>query len=460
MRIPLWDILLRTKEGPIIEEKAFDLSIFKKTQELQKKYNIKYDPLSPIDVDGAMADRVFQAGIELYTSIGTYCTNTHRVVKLSEQELQTEIASCPDKIVLGQGTDRVEVWHRDVEGMQEPLVVAGIQTIPFSNEEIMFKMTKACAMDRSVDGLWGGFIPKIDGKYEVIAGTPSEIYQYRKTVEIMRRAVGAAGRPGIILINNAPSSLATIGMYSEEKGLRKTDGIESSGISEIKVNYDDLNRSAFGITNGIPIHGAHSSVIGGFSATPEGAAIAAVAGTLQLMAIHKADTARCGVVESMAKSRVTRKELWSAGTAIQGLNRNARLMIDGGIGDHPAAGPGTRQYFYESAAGHIVSTVTGGHSMGGTRKFIVGNIPNYGSPLESRWMGEVCKSATGMDRVTANRIVNYLLSHYEANLKDAPEGETFEKLYDLEKLEPLAHYQQMYEEVKDELEKQGLHFRQ
>jgi len=459
MRLPIWEILLRTKEGPFIEEKAFDLSIFRKAQELQKKYDIKYNPENPLDVDGAMADRVFQAGVEFYIAQGTYCTNTRRVIKLTEQELQAEIAACPDELEFGQGSDRVKVKHRDVEGNQEPMVVAGIQTIPFSNEEMMFQITKLCAEDRCVDGLWGGFIPKIDGKYDVIAGTPSEIYQYRKTVEIMRRSVEAAGRPGMVLINNAPSSLATIAMYSEENGLRKTDGIESSGISEIKVNYDDLNRSAFGLTNGIPIHGAHSSVIGGFSATPEGAAIVAVAGTLQLMAVHKADTARCGVVESMAKSRVTRKELWAAGTAIQGLSRNTRLMIDGGIGDHPGAGPGTKQYFYESAAGHIVSTVTGGHSMGGTRKFIVGNTPNYGSPLESRWMGETCKGAVGMDRITANRLVNYLLSQYEAKLKEPPEGETFERLYDLEKLEPLPNYMKLYEEVKEELRNQGLDFK-
>jgi hypothetical protein len=97
--------------------------------------------------------------------------------------------------------------------------------------------------------------------------------------------------------------------------------------------------------------------------------------------------------------------------------------------------------------------------MGGTRKFIVGNTPNYGSPLESRWMGEVCKGATGMDKMTANRLVNYLLSQYESKLKDAPEGETFEKLYDQDKLEPLQHYWKLYEEVKEELRHLGLDFR-
>jgi hypothetical protein len=64
-----------------------------------------------------------------------------------------------------------------------------------------------------------------------------------------------------------------------------------------------------------------------------------------------------------------------------------------------------------------------------------------------------------MDRVTANRIVKYLLAKYEDKLRDAPEGETFEKLYNQEKLEPLPHYQQLYQEVKGELREQGLNFR-
>ena len=459
MRLPLWEILLRTKEGPIIEEKKFDLSIFKKVQELQQKYDIKYDPEKPLDVDGNLADRVYQAGGEFFLDIGTYCTTTRRVIKLTEQELQAEITSCPDALELGQGEDRVKVLHRDVEGDQEPIVVAGIQTTPFSDEEMMFKITKGCAMDYCIDGIWGGVLLKIEDKYDVIAGTPSEIYQYRKTVEIMREAIKAAGRPGMIIINNAPTSLATIAMYSEESGLRKTDGIESTGMSEVKVNYDDLNRCAFGLAHGIHIHGSHSSVIGGFSGTPEGAAIVAVAGALQLVAVQKSDSFRCGVIEAMVKSRVTRKELWAAGTAIQGLSRNTRLIVDGSIGDHPAAGPGTKQYFYESAAGHIVSTVMGAHSTQGTRKFVVGSTCNFGTPLESRWMGEVCKGAVGMDRLTANRIVKYLLAKYEDRLRDAPEGETFERLYDQERLEPLPHYQKLYQEVKEELQKQGLNFR-
>jgi methylamine--corrinoid protein Co-methyltransferase len=249
-------------------------------------------------------------------------------------------------------------------------------------------------------------------------------------------------------------------MFDEDVGLRRSDVMASTGMSELKVAYDDLDRTAYALAHGVSIHGAHSSTIGGFSGNPEGAAIVAVAASLQLLAVHKSECFRCGVTDFRIKSRVTRGQLWVAGTAIQGINRNTRLIVDGSIGDHPAAGPGTRQYFYESAAGHIVSTVMGAHSTGGTRKFVVGNTCNYGTPLESRWMGEVCKAAVGMDRATAHGLVKVLLAKYENRLSDAPEGETFEALYDKEKLEPLPHYLALYEEVKTELRDLGLPFRE
>lgn len=458
MTLPFWEILRRSKEGPSVEEKQFDLSIFHKTQELQKKYGIRYDPDHPVDTEGTMADRVYQAGVELFLTLGTYCPTTRRVISVTEDELRAEMETAPREMELGQGPDRVRMIHRAVEGNEAPVVIAGIQTAPFSDEAMMFTISRLCAMDRIVDGIWGGILLKIEGRYDVIAKTPSEILAYRKTAEILRRAVAAAGRPGMVILNNAPTSTATIAMFDEAVGLRRTDGMVVTGMSEMKVDYDDLNRTAFALAHGIPIHGTHSSTIGGFSGNPEGAAIVSIAASLQLRAVQKAHCLRCGTTDFRVKSRMTRAQLWVAGTAIQGLSRNTHLIVDGSIGDHPAAGPGTKQYFYETAAGHIVSTVMGAHSTEGTRKFVVGNRCNFGTPLESRWMAEVCKGAVGMDRRSADRAVQFLLSRYEGHLKDPPEGETFEKLYDPIRLEPLPEYLELYREAKKELEDFGIHF--
>jgi hypothetical protein len=45
---------------------------------------------------------------------------------------------------------------------------------------------------------------------------------------------------------------------------------------------------------------------------------------------------------------------------------------------------------------------------------------------------------------------------YENHLGDAPEGETYEILYDLKSNTPLARYQKLYDEVREELKKRGL----
>ena len=114
----------------------------------------------------------------------------------------------------------------------------------------------------------------------------------------------------------------------EQHGLRRSDYIESTGMSEMKVAYDDLNRTAYGLARGISVHGTHSSVIGGFSAVPEGAAMVSVAASLQLVAVHKSDSFRCGAVDSRIKSRVTRGQLWVAGTAIQFFEYLAREVVE------------------------------------------------------------------------------------------------------------------------------------
>jgi hypothetical protein len=144
---------------------------------------------------------------------------------------------------------------------------------------------------------------------------------------------------------------------------------------------------------------------------------------------------------------------------LQALNRNSNLPLCGSIGDHPAAGPGTKQYLYESAAGFIANSVSGGHHLAGTRKFVIGSTPNYGTPLESRWMGEVSKSVAGMKRERANEIARYLLSKYEDTLTQPPDGYTYEELYDVGEEQPGQMYKDLYDEVKQELAERGVDFK-
>jgi methylamine--corrinoid protein Co-methyltransferase len=437
-------------------EQDFDMSLFRQAEKMRKELNIVYDPESPVPHDDGLADRLFHAGFTLFISQGTYCVSTGRVVRFSEKEIKQALANVPREVIFGSGKDAVTVQHREVEGKQGPIVCAGVQTALFSSDDMALRIYEGCAREKYVDGLWGGVVDTLGNGYSIVAGAPTEVIAYRRSAEVMRKAVAAAGRPGMMIVNNAPKSAATIAMYDPENGLRVSDGCDCAGTSEMKIGYDDLNRVAFAVASNTPLRAWHNSVIGGFSGSVEGAAIVCVAGAFQSLMVCKGNVIGAGTVHYRTKSKCTRECIWVGSVAMQALSRNTQLPLCGSIGDHPAAGPGTKQYLYESAAGFIANAVSGGHHLAGTRKFVIGGTYNYGTPLESRWMGEITKVGATLKRSKANDIVKFLLSKYENKLADAPHGYVYEQLYNAETGEPNQAYLDEYSEVWEELSLEGL----
>lgn len=453
--VSIWDVIERAQTGPPSPEKEFDMSVFRAATRLAKEYDIRYDPENPVPHDDRLADRTYEAGVRFFLEVGVYCLDTGRIVRFTEDEVAGELGEACSSFYLGEGADRVEVTAGRPDGSREPVVCGGLQTLLYSDEETMFKVYEACAKDRRVDGIWGGMVSHLDGR-SVDAKTPKEMWVYRRSAEILRRAVAAAGRPGMFLMHNAPTLASTIACWDSEKALRPTDVFESPGVSEMKTGYDDLNRAVWGQINGGVVLGGNVAVIGAYSGDPAGSAIAAVAGGLQGVMVSKAKLVAGRAVALRYKTRACREHLWTASLALQALARNTHLVLEGGIGDHPGAGPGTRQYLIESAAGHIASTVSGGHSFGGTRKFLIGSTVNFGTPFESRWMGETCKAATGMSREEANEVVKGLLEEYEPHLKEPPQGYVLEALYNVDSMTPKAEYEELYQTVRKELAAKGL----
>jgi hypothetical protein len=133
-------------------------------------------------------------------------------------------------------------------------------------------------------------------------------------------------------------------------------------------------------------------------------------------------------------------------------------MICGG-GGATAAGPGTEQQLLEIAALAIVSSAAGGHIFHGFRKSKLVK-PNQGSGLEPRWGGETAKACASLTREEANEVVLFLLSQYEDSQtpEKAPEGYSFQELYDAEKVLIRPDYYRLYEKVKSELTRRGLSY--
>jgi methylamine--corrinoid protein Co-methyltransferase len=82
------EVIDRAMTGRYCKETDFNMKVLvPKLAEVVAKYGIEYDPQTPVPHDDDLADRVFQAGFELYRDVGLYCPDSQRMLSFSENEL-------------------------------------------------------------------------------------------------------------------------------------------------------------------------------------------------------------------------------------------------------------------------------------------------------------------------------------------------------------------------------------
>jgi methylamine--corrinoid protein Co-methyltransferase len=203
-----------------------------------------------------------------------------------------------------------------------------------------------------------------------------------------------------------------------------------------------------------------TTVIGGFAGGPEGAAIVSVADALNAVMVYFVGGAGYVLPSTILYNppiNTARQTIWVRNVGLQALARNTNLICGGG--GLTAAGPGTEQQLWEIAALGINASVAGGHIMHGVRKAKLVK-PNQGTGMEPRWAGEVSRATAGLSRKDVNELISFILSKYENNIAPniAPEGFSFEELYNYEKVQVKPQYFELYRKVKFELEQKGLKF--
>ena len=94
----LVEIVKRAQSGPFMKEEKFEFALIKRIKELVKEHGIKYTPdvLAPTDDD--MADRIFEAGLQLFVELGAYCQSTERFIRFSRQETLSVLAQAPSAV--------------------------------------------------------------------------------------------------------------------------------------------------------------------------------------------------------------------------------------------------------------------------------------------------------------------------------------------------------------------------
>jgi hypothetical protein len=442
------EIAKRGETGPLTEANDFLMKrVSANVLKLEKKYEITWDGKTLINLDDEMADRCWQAGNELLLATGVFSMGSKRIIELSPEEVEEALRFTPAELPMGQGKDAVRVYHRQVEDPRFPFVFGG----PFNadvSEEHFVKLNEAFAQERLIDSLlFPGYLKKLDGQMirptSALASRAAMLYG-----QWSREAVRRAGRPGMPITGHAVMAQNEIACTNEQWGLRSTDPRAMVLISELQVDDVTMTRLAYYLAYGCPIYLAFTPLIGGYGGGPAGTAIVAVASFIASVLLG-GEVVHIGPQHIKFKQQTNQHSLFLASLANQAVARNSSIIA---TTSHTTSGrPGSTQYAYEFSA-LALTAVTSGSNVTGPRPAEPLGFNNV-SPLMARLFAEVSHAAAGMKRETAAKLVAKLYEKYKdkIDLEQAPKGQAFEELYNLQTLRPTAEHQALYDKLKEEL---------
>jgi len=447
----------RALTGPICSERDFELRIFvPAVRQVVKKYDIRYAPQNPVPADDGLADRVWEAGVELLCETGVYCPDTERRIVFSRDELDAALQVGPRGVIFGEGSDAKAVPRRVPEDVTPPWCSVGAGGGPVSTEQNLVSLVKAYAENPLGDSITAPSLSKVDGRL-VVAGSPLEIEGAIRTMVLTREALRRAGRPGMPIVNAVSSAVRAAGHIAGHRfGIRPTDALEIGSVHEMKVDFDSLNKVAYSLANGSLIYGENGVILGGLAGGPAGTAVVTAAYNLVDSLVLRAAVQHPFPTHFDLRTTSTRDTIWVRSLANQAVSRNSPLPIVN-IG-YAGAGPMTKQVLYEFSAWVIGCVVSGGSiEVGGSAK---GVVVDHTSPVEPLFASEVAHAVAGMGRKEANGIVNALLEKYEDNLRDPPKGQRYQDCFDVETGVPSEEFVELYQAVKGEMMDQfGLQFK-
>ncbi|UCD72090.1 MAG: monomethylamine:corrinoid methyltransferase, partial [Syntrophobacterales bacterium] len=204
------EICKRALTGPIMTEKDFDMNVFvSKLGHVIQRYDIHYDPSTPVPSDDELADRVFRAAVEFFTEVGVYCRDTNRVIQLGQDEIEEGIAEPSPPCKVGEGKEAKIFLPRRPEDGTPPWCHVG-SGIVASTEEIMTNLVEAYGAIPDADSISISALDSVRG-IPAPAGSPLEIYAAIRSVRLGREALRRCGRPGLPIMNLISSAASAVG---------------------------------------------------------------------------------------------------------------------------------------------------------------------------------------------------------------------------------------------------------
>lgn len=455
--INFWDAAKRSETGPYIKEEDFDRKISQLAGKIVKKHGIKYDPENVIPADDDLADRVYQAGLELFLELGIFCKDTGRLIQFSRSEVEWALKHAPTTVTYGQGSDLRTMTHRTIEDSKPPFCLNTPVGCTVAEERFV-AMVQSYAQEPLSDTFSSAFSQTVHGR-PIKSGTPQEVEAAIWNVIKLREAAHAAGRPLIgihNLISNAERADATMAALQAEFGAHPNDGLAIAAMAELKVDYERMKKVPFLLHKGYNKYGLYGPIMGGYAGGPEATAIVHVAHHFLGLLVFQAQWHDGFPLHLMQGCNSTRDLLWLISITGQALARNTHLLI--GVSPFTAAGPCTDMVIFEIAAAVLTATVSGLHL--NLVAVARNKYPERSSGMEARIGAETghLVARQGISREQANTIVKKILTEYESQISDAPLGKRFDECYDLQTVKPTREYIDLYDRCKEKLIQFGIDY--
>jgi methylamine--corrinoid protein Co-methyltransferase len=441
------EVIRRTESGPYISERDFDIEVVYKTaRELVKQHGLRYNRAQLITLDPEIADRAFEAGLELAVRAGVYCVNTSRVVNFTREELLTALRAAPRELTLGWGRDQRTIRASEWGRLGHPFIWAGFSGAPLAEEDYRNSI-RSYVKEPLVDALGHGSLPVIDG-IEVRTGSPMEIRATRQELMYVREALAREGRPGMPFVA-AESSTTVLGdlavMHPDYLPRESTHFVAM--LNELKTDYTDLSKVMASYEYGAHNINLVDAIIGGYAGGPEGAAIVTIAAFILGLIVNRSSISLCHPAHNKWVSTSPPESIWAENLVGQAFARRSPIIIIGDV--WTSAGTGTREIFDEIAAITVTKTLTGNHphGVGATN----GKFP-HGSGLDARCMAEVAHAVfeQQLPLERGNEIVCDLVSKYEGRFENPNLGQPYSDVYDVVSAQPKPWWLEVYESAKRE----------
>ena len=148
--ITFWDVVERTSHGERMSESDFDTMLWENVRALTEKYDIHFDGETAVPSDDGLADRAYQAALELFVAIGFYCTNTQRAVRFTREEVEEAVRHAKTSYVVRRGARPAHHGAAGGRGRRPPTCIFSGLGVPVE-EDLFPKVCLAMRRSRMAD---------------------------------------------------------------------------------------------------------------------------------------------------------------------------------------------------------------------------------------------------------------------------------------------------------------------